>query len=262
MKHFNKFVVIFVAALTMVLTGCNIGKDQLKKTLEENPDILTNAIEKNPSQIMEALNTAVRTAQRKQFEDREKEQEKEREAEFSNPKAPKIDEKRAIRGKNDAPITIVEYSDFECPFCKKGYDTVKEVKAKYGDKVRFIFKHLPLDFHPMAMPSAKYFEAIALQSPDKAYAFHDIIYTKQEDLKTKKEEFLKKAAKDVGADLNKLKTDLNSEVVKERIQADMDEARTFGFTGTPGFLVNGVSIRGAYGADEFIKIIEKHLAKK
>lgn len=261
MKNINKFLVIFASALTMVLTGC-YGKDQIKKALEENPDILTNAIEKNPTQIMEALNTAVRTAQRKQFEDREKEQEKERESEFANPKTPKIDDKRAMRGKNDAPITIVEYSDFECPFCKKGYDTMKEVKSKYGDKIRFIFKHLPLDFHPMAMPAAKYFEAIALQSPEKAYAFHDIIYSKQEDLKSKKEDFLKKAAKEVGADMGKLKSELDSDVVKQRIQSDMDEAKTFGFTGTPGFLVNGVSIRGAYGADEFAKIIDRQLSKK
>ncbi len=254
-------MVTITAGLALVLTGCT-GKDHVKKLLEENPDILTNAIEKNPSQIMESLNNAVRIAQKKQFEDREKEQVKERDAEFANPKVPKIDEKRAFRGAAGAPITIVEYSDFECPFCKKGYETIKEVKAKYGDKIRFEFKHLPLDFHPMAMPSARYFEAIALQSADKAYAFHDLIYSQQENLKAKKEEFLKDSAKKVGADMAKLKTDLSSEEVKTRIKTDMDEARSFGFTGTPGFLVNGVSIRGAYGADEFEKIIDKHLSAK
>jgi len=81
-----------------------------------------------------------------------------------------------------------------------------------------VFKHLPLDFHPMAMPSARYFEAIALQSPDKAYAFHDAIYSKQEDLKAKKEEFLKDTAKKVGADMAKLKTDLGSDEVKQEFR--------------------------------------------
>lgn len=256
----KNFKIVIIAAIAFVLSACTPGKDQMKKMLEENPDILTNAIEKNPTQVMEALNNAVRNAQRKQFEDREKQAEKEREDEFANPKQPKLDDSRII-GKKDAPITIVEYSDFECPFCKKGYDTVNEVKKKYGDKVRFVYKHLPLDFHPLAMPAAKYFEAIAMQSLDKAHQFHDTVFESQDKLKAKKEEFLKEAARKVGADMGKLKEDLGSAKVKDQIQADMDEARTFGFTGTPGFLVNGVSIRGAYGADEFDKIIEKQLKK-
>ncbi len=257
MKSFN---FILIGVLAFVLSACTPGKDQLKKMLEENPDILTNAIEKNPTQIMDSLNTAVRNAQKKQFEDREKQAEKEREDEFANPKTPKVDDSRIV-GKKDAPITIVEYSDFECPFCKKGFDTVNEVKKKYGDKIKFIYKHLPLDFHPMAMPSARYYEAIAMQSLDKAHQFHNMIFENQDKLKSKKEDYLKEAARKVGADMGKLKSDLDSAKVKDQIQADMDEARTFGFTGTPGFLVNGVSIRGAYGADEFDKIIEKQLKK-
>ncbi len=256
MKAFKYFLVLAIAA---GLTGC-VGKDSLKKTLKENPDILAEAIEENPAQIMEALNNAVRKAQQQQLEDREKGLNQEREDEFKNPKKPEIDASRAW-GNKDAAITIVEYSDFECPFCKRGYATLEEVMKKYGDQVRVIFKNLPLDFHPMAMPAAQYFEAIMLQSPEKAKKFHDLIFESQEKLGSEKEKFLEASAKKAGADMAQLKKDIGSDKVKKIIEAHMEEARKFGFNGTPGYLVNGVSIRGAYPAEEFTKIIDRHLQK-
>lgn len=255
MKTFKLFMVLAVAA---GLTGC-MGKESLKKTLKENPDILTEAIEANPAKIMDALNNAVRKAQQQQFEDREKGLTKEREEEFKNPKVAEIDDSRTW-GNKSAPITIVEYSDFECPYCKRGYGTLEEVTKKYGDKVRVVFKNLPLDFHPMAMPAAKYFEAVMLQGPDKGKKFYDYVFSNQENLATKKDKFLDEAVKKAGADLAKVKKDMTSDEVKKKIEAHMEEAKKFGFNGTPGYLVNGVSIRGAYPAEEFSKIIDKQLS--
>lgn len=253
------FKVLLALAVAAGLSGC-MGKDSLKKTLKENPDILVEAIEENPAKIMEALNNAVRKAQQQQFEDREKGLVKERDEEFKNPKQAAIDDAR-IWGNKSAKVTIVEYSDFECPFCKRGYTTLEDVHKKYGDKVRILFKHLPLDFHPMAMPAAQYFEAIRLQGADKAKKFHDYVFENQQNLGSKKEKFLEEAAKKAGADLAQVKKDINTEAVKKVIEADMEEARKFGFNGTPGYLVNGVSIRGAYPIEEFSKIIDQHLAK-
>lgn len=253
------FKVLLVLAVAAGLTGC-MGKDSLKKTLKENPDILTEAIEANPAQVMEALNNAVRKAQQQQFEDREKGLTKEREEEFKNPKQAAIDESR-VWGNKSAKVTIIEYSDFECPYCKRGKSTVEEVTKKYGDKVRVIFKNLPLDFHPMAMPAAQYFEAVMLQSPEKAKKFYEYVFDNQTNLGSKKEKFLEEAAKKAGADLAQLKKDMSSEAVKKTIDAHMEEARKFGFNGTPGYLINGVSIKGAYPAEEFSKIIDQHLSK-
>jgi protein-disulfide isomerase len=132
----------------------------------------------------------------------------------------------------------------------------------YGDKVRVIFKHLPLDFHPMAMPAAKWFEAIAKQDRKKAAKFHDYVFENQKDLNQGGEKFLKDAAKKVGADVKKAEKDMNSEAVQKQIATDMEEAKKFEFSGTPGFLINGVSLRGAYPAPEFKKIIDRHLEKK
>lgn len=255
MKTFKLFIIFAVAA---GLSGC-VGKDSLKKTLKENPDILTEAIDANPAKIMDALNAAVRKAQQQQFEEREKGLTKEREDEFKNPKVATIDETR-VWGNKGAPITIVEYSDFECPYCKRGFGTLEEVTKKYGDKVRVLFKNLPLDFHPMAMPAAKYFEAVMMQSPEKAKKFYDYVFSNQENLATKKDKFLDEAVKNAGADLAKVKKDMSTEAVKKKIETDMEEARKFGFNGTPGYLVNGVSIRGAYPAEEFSKIIDQQLS--
>jgi protein-disulfide isomerase len=131
----------------------------------------------------------------------------------------------------------------------------------YGDKVRVVFKHLPLDFHPMAMPAAKYFEAIALQDAGKAEKFHDEVFSNQTKLNQEGEKFLKATAKKVGANLAKVEKDLSAESIMTRIKADQEEAKKFEFSGTPGFLINGVSLKGAYPAPEFKKIIDRWLAK-
>ena len=257
MKKSNLLVGV-LAALTF--TGCT-SKQQVEKIIADNPEIVFNAIKKNPKKFVEVVNEAVKSAQEGAREDEAKEEGGRIEEEFKNPKQAVIEDKRVIFGKKDAPITIIEYSDFQCPYCSRGYSTVKEVEKMYGDKVRVVFKHLPLDFHPMAMPAAKYFEAIALQDHAKAEKFHDEIFSNQTKLNQEGEKFLKASAKKVGANLAKVEKDLNSEGVTARIKADQEEAKKFEFSGTPGFLINGVSLKGAYPAPEFKKIIDRWLAK-
>lgn len=251
-------LVALVAAAVM-MTGC--GKI-MEETIKNNPDIVFNAIKENPKKFIDVVNDAARRAQETAREDEVKAEQTRVEEEFKNPKQPEVDDKRIIYGVAAAPITIIEYSDFECPFCSRGYMTVKEVVKEYGDKVKVIFKHLPLDFHPQAMPAARYYEAVALQGMDKATKFHDEIFMNQKSLKEDGEKFLKAAAKKVGADMNKLAKDVNSEVVKAKVAADMEEAKKFEFAGTPGFLINGVSLRGAYPFPKFKEIIDRHLADK
>lgn len=250
-----------VSLLAFIFTlGCTT-KDQMKKTLEENPEILTNAIEKNPKLILDALNKAVEQVRNKQKLDQVKNEEKALEEEFKAPKKPVIEANRVISGPKDAPITIVEYSDFECPFCKKGYKVVNQVKEEYGSKVRVIYKHLPLSFHKMAEPASRYYEAIALQSHNKAQKFHDLVFEDQMGLQNG-EAFLKKMAKKVGANVSKATKDSKSAQVTKIINADKAEAEKYGFTGTPGFLINGVSVKGAFPFSHFKKIIDKHLEAK
>ncbi len=184
-----------------------------------------------------------------------------KEEEFKNPKKPKIDGTRAALGSKSAAIQIIEYSDFQCPYCKRGADTVKEVREHFKGKVYFQFKHLPLPFHPFAMNAAKVFEAIALQDAKKAYAYHDEIFAHQEAL-SGGDNYLFEVAKKVGANVDKVKKDMTSEKVQKRINEDMEEAKSFGIQGTPGYIVMGVSLKGAYPKEEFYSIVEKRQAKK
>jgi protein-disulfide isomerase len=182
-----------------------------------------------------------------------------REEELKNPKNPEIGSDRAVMGNRKAPIKVFVYSDFQCPFCKKGFETVEELKKKYGSKLMVMFKHLPLPFHPMAMPAAKRFEAIALQSPKKAYAFHDEVFKNQGGL-SGGEAFLDEMVKKAGADVARVKKDMESPKVQQHIQADQEEAKKYNIQGTPGFVVAGVTIKGAYPVQTFVEIIDKRLA--
>jgi len=257
-----KKLVITTAVLGLILTSCAPSSKQLKEAIEKDPSIVFSAIEKDPERFIEVVNKAAREAQSKGAEKAAQEETAKRDEEFKNPLKPEIEQGRAISGPADAKITIVEYSDFQCPYCTRGYQTINEVKKAYGNQVRFVFKHLPLDFHPLAMPAAKYFEAVARQDHAKAYKFHDLIFENQAALNSKKEDFLKESARKAGADMKKLEKDLADPTLMERINKDIAEAQKFGISGTPGFVINGVSLKGAYPFPEFKTIIDKHLASK
>lgn len=246
---------VFLALALVLATACT-SKDDLKKMIKENPEIITEAIEANPEKFIDALNNAVKAAQEGQGKKREEEEKKALEESFNNPLQAEIRSDESFRGTADAPITLIEYSDFECPFCSRGYNTVMELMEKYKGKIRFAYKHLPLSFHPQAMPASQYYEAIRLQSPEKAWQFHDAIYKNQRKLQNG-EAFLKEEAKKLKVDMAKLAKDVKSEAVQKRIDADMAEAAKFGFQGTPGFLLNGIPVKGAYPTSHFENLVEE-----
>ena len=247
-----KSTMILMTVLLMAV-ACTT-KEDLKKMMKENPDIITEAIKANPDKFIDALNSAVKATQEGQGKKREDEEKKALEESFNSPLQAEIRSDESFRGEKDAPITLIEYSDFECPFCSRGFNTVMELMNKYKGKIRFAYKHLPLSFHPQAMPAAQYYEAIRLQSPEKAWQFHDAIYKNQRALQNG-EKFLKEEAKKLKVDMDKLAKDVKSEAVQKRIDQDMAEAAKFGFQGTPGFLLNGVPVKGAYPAQHFDDLI-------
>ncbi len=244
-----------ILAMAVALSACT-SEQQLKKALKNNPDILVEAIKANPGKIMMALQEASQLAQEDMAKQRLEDALDEAEKDMEKPLEPELTKADLLAGPEKAPLTLVIYSDFECPYCGRGFVTEKALMDKYKDKIQVYFKNLPLPMHPHAMIAAQYFEALRLQSPEKAEKFHNEIFTNQRDLQ-KGESFLKATAKKVGADMSKLAKDVKSSAVKKTIQADMDEASKFGFEGTPGYILNGVPVRGAYPQDFFEKLVER-----
>lgn len=249
---------IFLIFLSFGVVSCGAI---LEKTLESNPSIVFNVIEKNPKAFMDSVNKAVRAARDKSRKEADKKRKQERKDEFKNPKKPVLAKDRAYFGPSSAPITIVEYSDFQCPYCARGHSVIQQVRKKYGSKVRVLYKHLPLDdLHPQARLASRFYEAVALQSARKAEKFHDELFANPRKIKQGQKYFVQ-VAKKVKADVNRVLKDITSAKVKARIKADIKEARKFGFTGTPAFLINGVSLKGAYPLQAFSEIIDQ-LSKK
>ena len=172
---------------------------------------------------MAVVNAAAQAARAKAQAEEARREGEEREAEFKDPKLPVLAVDRVYWGQPDAPITIVEYSDFECPYCARGYRTVKDLMVECGDSVRLLYKHLPLEMHKGSVASCTlYFEAIApaLQSDDAARRFHDALYENQAQLRGQGNAWMESVARSLGVDMERLQEDVQSEAVRSRVEAD------------------------------------------
>lgn len=249
-----------IAGLAIAIPMCSSARagdlsgDELNKALKENPNVLIEAIKANKKVIFEIINQTGVEEQIRAQKEAEAAEKRAYEDSFKNPLQPMVDDKTRIRGAADAKYTLVEYADFECPYCASGYKIVEELRKTHGTNLRFIFKHVPLPFHPQAMLAAQWLEAVALQSPEKAWKFHDTLFENQDKLGV---DFFKAAAKEIGVDVERCEKEAESSAVKDRIAADMDEAKKYGFEGIPGFLLNGIPIRGAYPREYFEEIMKK-----
>jgi len=172
-----------------------------------------------------------------------------------SPRVVKVNTQGAfIKGPLDAPIEIVEFSDFQCPFCKRVLPTLEKVMLKYPDKIRWVFKHFPLPFHadaPLAHEAA-----LAAGEQGKFWEMHDRIFLRQ---KTMKREHLIRHAQDLGLDVEKFTADMDSGRFKATIQQDLLQGRQLGVSGTPAFFVNGQRLSGARPVSDFVSLIEKAL---
>ena len=259
-----RFITLAMAALALASAAfaADLTRDDVKKVLDANPDLVLDVLRQNKKDFLEVVKQAAQEEQARQAKEAEEAQQKELDEHIKSPYKPEITKKTRIRGNPKAKYTLVEYSDFQCPFCGPktprgsagGYKIAEDLRAKYGKDMRFIFKNKPLPMHPQARPTAQWFEAASLQSPEKAWALHDKIFENQDKLNPA---FLEETSISLGLDVAKIKKDSESQTVKDAVDADAKEAEDFGFDGTPGFLINGVPVRGAYPVEHFEEIIQK-----
>ena len=161
------------------------------------------------------------------------------------------------QGPADAPVTIVEFSDFECPFCSRVEPTLAKVREAYGDKVRLVYRQFPLQMHPHAQKAAE--ASLCANEQGKFWEMHDKMFGDQQGLAV---EGLKSKAADLGLDTEKFNQCLDSGKYVDAIKSDIKAGAKAGVNGTPAMFVNGIFINGAVPYEQLSKTIDDELARK
>ena len=217
-----------------------------------SPENLAKVVKKEPLLFMETLKESARSAE-------EEMRTKAMEEQFKNP-ADIPTEGRVTFGDKAAPIAIVEFSDFQCPYCARAAKSMSALREKYDGKVKVVYKHFPLSFHPFAKPASEYFEAVAMIDHEKAKMFHDAIFDNFQDYaKLESDAEIEKSIKDIlkKIDVKAKEVEDNLESAKKVVLADMEEAKKLNVGGTPSFFVNGIDAKGG----NIEMIIDKLLAE-
>jgi len=169
------------------------------------------------------------------------------------------------RGPKDAKVTIVEYSDFECPFCARVYTTLEqEVLKDYGDKVRFVFKNFPLSsIHPWAEDGAVASECAFQQGNDQFWAMYNGLFSKQGEItKDNLRDKATEIAQGAGMDVAKFQECFDGKKTLDAVKADQSEGTALGVNSTPTFFVNGRRLSGAQTPENFKQLIDQELGAK
>ncbi|MDR2489578.1 MAG: thioredoxin domain-containing protein [Desulfovibrio sp.] len=223
----------------------------LERILKNHPEILMEILKENSETVLEIAQQGSILRKRKaalaQWENDVKQR-----------KIVSLED-RPFRGDSNAPVTIVAYSDFTCPYCRQAEATMGQLLKKYEGTIRLTFKALPKEDMPLSQAAAKYSIAAFMVDHGKGWEFHDALFNGVEQLERDGEAFFKATAALVGLDFKKLKIDAGNLKIQERLDADRAEADKIGISGTPYFLVNDLVVRGAVSKDLFEDAIEMAL---
>ena len=168
--------------------------------------------------------------------------------------APVNTDRDHVLGKSNAPVTLVEYGDFECPFCRRSYPAVRRIRSELGDRLRFVFRHYPRPEHPHARHAAQAAEAASAQGG--FWEMHDQLFEHQEALT---DSDLAQYADDIGLDVERFRHDLTSHVSVERVQRDIQSGAHSDVHGTPTFFINGVKHEGPDTFDDLLNAIQQQI---
>jgi protein-disulfide isomerase len=164
-----------------------------------------------------------------------------------------------MRGNANAAVTIVEYSDFQCPFCSRAYKMIEDqVMKDYGDKVRLVYKNFPLDVHPWAEPAALAAACARRQSPEAFWKVYDFLFQNQQDITA--ENLKDKVQGLAGVDGTAFGACYDSRAAIDTVRQDQDEAAALGVRSTPTFFINGRKVEGAVPYETFKAMLDQALA--
>lgn len=160
------------------------------------------------------------------------------------------------KGPADARVTIIEFSDFECPFCSRALPVIQTVLDRYPDDVRLVYRHLPLErIHKRARKAAE--ASLCADEQGKFWAYHDLLFANSRAMS---DEDLKQYAQDTDLDVAAWSQCLEEGKMSARVDADLAAGQAVGISGTPAFVVNGVLLSGARPVEEFVEVIDTELA--
>jgi protein-disulfide isomerase len=239
MKRVKKLVVLIFLMVPLLIAGC-VDKKKIEGMEQTQKDILAklDAIEKNQKDMLKVFNKGKRP-----------------QIDFNKVhKIPLASSK--IRGNPAAPVTVVEFSDFQCPYCSKLQPTLKEVLKAYPNDVKLIYKDFPLSFHKQAKNAAKAAHAAGEQG--KYWEMHDLIFEKYNKLT---DALFTEFAGKLQLDMTKFAADYKSNKYDKQIQEDINLGRRVGVSGTPTLFMNGKRMRNRSVSD-FKTAIDGYLKKK
>jgi protein-disulfide isomerase len=168
---------------------------------------------------------------------------------------PPVSDKDHIQGNSSAVIELVEYGDFQCPYCGRAYPIIKGLQQTFGKDLRFVFRNFPLSkIHPQAKRASIAAEAACQQ--DKFWEMHDIIFENQRHLTASA---LIQYATNIGLNVGQFKNDLNNETLKEKVESDFFSGLRSGVNGTPGLFVNGEKYNESWEEAPFTLFLQKKL---
>jgi protein-disulfide isomerase len=244
------FVLCGLLLVASPVLAADLDQEAFKKAMDA---YLAN--DPNVEKLGGALERYFQKKQQQAMKQREEDQQRQTEEQFKNPRKIDVADSPA-RGNPAAKVTIVEFSDFQCPFCKRGAQTMDEVLKAYPNDVRLVFKQLPLPFHQDAKPAAR--ASLAAGRQGKFWEMHDKLFENQGSLK---EETFVQQAQALGLNVEKFKADYNDPKIAEMVERDIKLAGELGVGGTPGFFINGVQLSGAQPLPKFKEIIDRWLNK-
>lgn len=231
------------------------NEDEKNNTSKFNKEMSVYlADESKLAEISDAIDGYRAKKAAKEAEDKKKAEEAKLEEQLKNPVKINIGNS-PVRGSANAKVTIVEFSDFQCPFCGMGANVMEKIARNYPNDVKFVYKFFPLPGHNLSRPAGK--ATLAAGKQGKFWEMRDMIFNNQDSLKeTSFDEF----AKSLNIDLAKFQQDLGDPEFDKIMDDDVELGASLGINGTPAFFVNGITVMGAQPLEKFRNVIDKALA--
>ncbi|MBK4730065.1 thioredoxin domain-containing protein [Oxynema sp. CENA135] len=243
--RFISFILCTLLVCSTVLTSCTTSNSATDDTQLEQK--VLEVIRENPEVILES----VQQYQQQKEEQMQQARQKFLQQMLENPGS--TIEDSPTKGASDRKIVLLEFSDFQCPFCARAHETVKTFMEKHNDTVTLAYKHLPLaSIHPQAIPASK--AAWAAQQQDKFWDYYDALFEQQNRLG---EELYLEIARNLKLDLEQFNRDREGQAATNAIEKDLQLAKTLGINGTPFFIMNGETFAGAVELSEMENVLAK-----